>query len=183
MGNLLRKNHHVHLALIAATILSLIAVFIGMSSPVYAASSVIVRQGDICPTPTPAPSLPIIPIVISSINHNAQSQCIVDVYLSQSKYPFTAQHIQDAIASGQPDILTLDRAGAAVRRSAAMAGIPPCQSGFDRDEYPMALSLEGGIGADVRCVLSSDNRGAGATIGVQLAPYPNGTLFRIVITA
>jgi hypothetical protein len=185
MGNLLRKNHHVHLVLIAATILSLIAVFIGMSSPVYAASSVIVQQGDICPTPTPAQPAPVYPWVIASVNNNTQQDesCIVDVYLSRSRYPAAAQHIQDAIASGQPAILTLDRPGAVVRHNAAMVGHPLCGGGLDRDEYPMAVSLEGGTGADVRCIPFSDNRGAGATIGAQLTPYPDGTRFRIVITA
>ena len=41
---------------------------------------------------------------------------------------------------------------------------------------------EGGTGASVRPIDPSDNRGAGATMGNQLRPYPNGTKVTINIT-
>ena len=41
---------------------------------------------------------------------------LVTVRISESRYPKTADHIDDAISSGQPRRLTLDRLGAARRR-------------------------------------------------------------------
>ena len=53
--------------------------------------------------------------------------------------------------------------------------------GKDRDEYPPAMSKEGGEGSSVRRMEPSDNRGSGASISRKLRGYPNGTTFRIVI--
>ena len=47
--------------------------------------------------------------------------------------------------------------------------------GLDRDEYPPAMSLEGGNGASVRHINPSDNRGAGSKASHQLKTYPDGT--------
>lgn len=52
---------------------------------------------------------------------------------------------------------------------------------FDRDEYPFACSYEGGASADVEHLDKSDNRKAGAIIGLQLRGCPDGTQFQIVI--
>ena len=68
-----------------------------------------------------------------------------------------------------------------LRGRAALAGIPT-RLGVDRDEYPMAMTLEGGAGADVRYVNSLDNQLAGSEVGRQLRGYPNGTQFCLVIT-
>ena len=88
------------------------------------------------------------------------------VNVSRSKYPESARHIDDAVAAGQPSVLTIDRAGAASRRQDAMKGTKTTP-GTDRDEYPPALFSDGGEGASVRPISPSDNRGAGACIGAQ----------------
>jgi Deoxyribonuclease NucA/NucB len=51
----------------------------------------------------------------------------------------------------------------------------------DRDEYPPAVSQEGGKGASVRPIDPSDNRGAESTMGKQMQSYPNGTQVEIVV--
>ncbi|MFC0214736.1 sporulation protein [Paenibacillus chartarius] len=91
-----------------------------------------------------------------------------------NRYPLTGDHIRDAIAAGHPSVCTIDRDGAAQNRKESLAGIPT-KTGYDRDEWPMAMCEEGGYGADVRYVPSSDNRGAGAWVGNQLSQYPDGT--------
>jgi hypothetical protein len=67
---------------------------------------------------------------------------VVDVKLSRKKYPESAQHIEEAIKEGQPDILTIDRRGASSRRKASLQGVNTVP-GLDRDEYPPAMSKEG----------------------------------------
>ena len=57
-----------------------------------------------------------------------------------NKYPETAAHIKDAIASGKTDICTIDRNGAAERRKQSLANVPT-KKGYDRDEYPMAMCV------------------------------------------
>ena len=54
--------------------------------------------------------------------------------------------------------------------------------GLDRDEYPPAMSKEGGTGASVKLINPSDNRGSGSSISGKLRKYPNGTKYRIIIT-
>jgi hypothetical protein len=83
------------------------------------------------------------------------------------------------MGNGQPDVLTIDRGGAKGRRADAMAG-QKVVPGQDRDEYPPALTAEGGRGASVRPISPSDNRGAGACIGAQCRGLPDGTRIRIV---
>ncbi|WP_436500233.1 SpvB/TcaC N-terminal domain-containing protein [Actinokineospora sp. HUAS TT18] len=104
----------------------------------------------------------------------------VDVQVSKSKYPESAQHIEDAQAAGHPSTLTIDRGGAAQNRKDSLNGIPT-QPGKDRDEYPPAMFSEGGQGASVRHIPSSDNKGAGACIGNQCRPYPDGTKVNIQV--
>ena len=105
----------------------------------------------------------------------------VDVKLSKKKYPESAQHIEEAIKEGQPDTLTIDRGGASARRKASLQGVDTVP-GLDRDEYPPAMSMEGGSGASVKLINPSDNRGSGSSISGQLRKYPNGTKYRIIIT-
>lgn len=102
-----------------------------------------------------------------------------DVYIDPSKYPAAAGHAADAQAAGHPDTLTVDRGGAADRRADATAG-HATQSGTDRDEYPPAVTAEGGKGASIRDIPSSDNRGAGASMGQQIKDVPDGGKIRIV---
>lgn len=104
----------------------------------------------------------------------------VFVRLEDDRYPFTTDHILDAIRMGKRRLLHLDRAHAAQHRAEATRGIPT-KPGYDRDEYPPAVSREGGRGADVRHVPSSDNRGAGASMGNQLRAYCNGHAFRVSV--
>ena len=100
------------------------------------------------------------------------------IELSRSRYPGTTSHIADAIAGGEASLLHIDRPGADQNRRESLAGIPT-KPGYDRDEYPPAVSREGGYGADVRYVLSADNRGAGSVMGAQLSGWCEGQPFRM----
>jgi hypothetical protein len=106
---------------------------------------------------------------------------VVVVRIPRRRYPYTADHILDAIAAGEPQILHVDRAGADANREQSLRGIPT-RPGYDRDEYPPAVSREGGAGADVRYVPSSDNRGAGTVMGERLHAYCDGQRFRLRIS-
>ena len=108
------------------------------------------------------------------------SDAVIVVKLYGDKYPQTRQHIEDAIAQGQPDILTLDRSRAKNNRRASLKGIDKVP-GMDLDEYPLAMTKEGGQGASVRPISRADNRGSGSSIGHQLRSYPDGQRFRIKI--
>jgi hypothetical protein len=103
------------------------------------------------------------------------------VKVSKSKYPEAAQHIEDAQNAGYPSTLTIDRSGKTTRRQESLSGYSKV-SGKDLDEYPPAMFEEGGSGASIRPITSSDNRGAGACIGNQCRSYPNGTRVQIVVT-
>jgi RHS repeat-associated protein len=102
-----------------------------------------------------------------------------DVYIDPNKYPASAGHVADAQAAGHPDVLTVDRSGASDRRADATAG-HATQPGTDRDEYPPAVTREGGTGASVQNIPSSDNRGSGASLGNQISDVPNGGQIRVV---
>jgi len=103
------------------------------------------------------------------------------VKMSRSKYPESVKYIEDAIKNGQPEVLTLDRAGAKANRRASLKGHEKIPN-LDLDEYPPAMSKEGGIGADIRGINRSDNRGSGSSAGHQLRNYPDGTKFHYEIT-
>jgi hypothetical protein len=105
----------------------------------------------------------------------------VYVVLSSAKYPLTTDHILDAQAAGQPALLHIDRENEALHRSQSLAGWPT-RPGFDRDEYPPAMSREGGTGADIRYVPPADNRGAGSVMGNALSAYCEDQPFRFRIT-
>ena len=118
---------------------------------------------------------------ISILVHN---DCVIKI--SKSKYPETASHIEDAIAEGKPDTLTISRSNSASRRRQALKGILKV-FGCDLDEYPPAMFLEGGVQSDgsrasVRAISSSDNRGSGAFFGNLLRGQPDGAkvTFKIV---
>lgn len=102
----------------------------------------------------------------------------VIVSLDESRYPYTTDHTEDAIRAGEAALLHIDRFGADQNREESLRGIPT-RSGYDRDEYPPAVSSEGGSGADVRYVPSGDNRGAGASMGSQLEGWCEDQPFRI----
>jgi len=94
-----------------------------------------------------------------------------------AKYPETAQHVKEAILKGESPYCTIDRSGADKRREESLRGIP-VKHGLDRDEFPMAMCLEGGSGADIRYIHPGDNRGAGAWVGRKLSNYPDGTIVK-----
>ena len=98
------------------------------------------------------------------------------IYLTipADRYPEAAQHASDAIQSGHSQVCTVDRKGAKERRQQSLENTP-VRSGYDRDEFPMAMCKEGGYGADIRYISPKDNRGAGAWVGYKLKGYPNGT--------
>lgn len=51
----------------------------------------------------------------------------------------------------------------------------------DLDEYPPAMSREGGKGSSIRAINLSDNRGFGSSAGHQLRKYPDGTKYKYKI--
>jgi Deoxyribonuclease NucA/NucB len=106
---------------------------------------------------------------------------VVVVRISARRYPYTTAHIVAAIAAGEPQMLHIDRAGADANREESLEDIPT-REGYDRDEYPPAVSREGGAGADVRYVPSDDNRGAGSVMGDRLEAYCDGQRFRLRVT-
>lgn len=109
-----------------------------------------------------------------------ESSTTATVTVDASKYPESAQHIQEAQAAGQPSVLTINRGGATTNRKAAMQG-QPTVPGKDRDEYPPAMFSEGGQGASVKPIAPSDNRGAGSTIMHQTKNMPNGTQVQVKV--
>lgn len=103
---------------------------------------------------------------------------VVSIGLSKTKYPKTLQHMEEAIAKGWPRIMILNREGAGARRERLLANIPT-KPGFDRDEFPAAVGRKSWK-AHVKYVPSSDNRGAGSSMGIKLRQYCDGTRFQIV---
>ncbi|RUS45005.1 DNA-entry nuclease [Cohnella sp. AR92] len=102
------------------------------------------------------------------------------LHFPADKYPETAAHIQEAIESGESAICTINRANAEENREESLADVPT-KSGYDRDEWPMAMCAEGGAGADIEYISPSDNRGAGSWVGNQLEDYSNGTRVLFII--
>ena len=108
--------------------------------------------------------------------HNAD----YEIKLSRSAYPESAKHIEESIAKGYPEELTLDRKMAKTNRKASLRGTKTVP-GMDRDEYPFAMTKEGGAGADIRHIPFSDNRGSGSYLRWQLEKVPDGKTFKIII--
>lgn len=127
----------------------------------------------------PAVGLPAADPVDAAACRTQSSSVMVE--LSRGEYPGSTDHIADAQAAGQPSLLHIDRVNADRHRDESLEGIPT-KAGYDRDEYPPAMSAEGGYGADVRYVESSDNRGAGSSMGNQLEEFCNGQPFRFSLT-
>lgn len=99
------------------------------------------------------------------------------VIIDSQKYPESAEHIKAAVKEGHPAMLTLNRSMADENRRQSLAGIPE-RSYADRDEYPPASFSEGGQGAHVAYIDSSDNRGSGSSFRWQLSGVPDGTRVR-----
>jgi hypothetical protein len=101
---------------------------------------------------------------------------LVVVDLDNVKHRHILDHAFDARRNGHPRVLHIRRSEATANRRASLRGIPT-KRGYDRDEYPPAMSDEGGQGADVRYVLSAENRSVGSVMRYQLAPYCNEQKF------
>jgi len=107
-----------------------------------------------------------------------------DIILQRSKHPEAAAHAEHAQRNGQPTVLHIDRAGAAERRAAATGTVSlkrkPAPH-YERDEYPPAMTREGGFNSNVRFVSRHDNRSAGAAIRAQTSQLPDGTKIRVLV--
>jgi len=103
---------------------------------------------------------------------------VASIGFSATKYPNIRRHYEAAVADGWPRVLVLRRAGADERRSRALAHVGT-RAGMDRDEYPPAIGRSSGR-ASVAFVPSSENRSHGATLGIKLRRYCDGTRFRYV---
>jgi hypothetical protein len=101
---------------------------------------------------------------------------LIVVDLDDVRHRHIIDHALDARRAGHKRILHIRRDEAAANRRASLRGIPT-RPGYDRDEYPPAMSDEGGKGADVRYVVSAENRSAGSVMSRQLAPYCNEQRF------
>ena len=109
---------------------------------------------------------------------------------SATRYPNIRAHVDAAVRRGWPEVLVLDRAQAGARRARLLASVPT-RPGMDRDEYPPASDRGRGEGlergrrprgwkASVRHVPSAENRSHGATLGIKLRRFCDGTRFRYV---
>lgn len=107
-----------------------------------------------------------------------------DVIVSSKQHPQAAAHIYEAQRLGEPTVLTLDRANAAQRRRDALRYTPRNEkspAGKDRDEYPPAMTREGGSNASVRYIDLGHNRGAGKSIDHQTHDLPDGARIRVLV--
>jgi hypothetical protein len=102
-----------------------------------------------------------------------------EVVVESAQHPEAVQHIQEAQAAGHPSVLTVNRPVAPANRRAAQEGTKIVK-GKDRDEYPPAMTTEGGKGASVKHIDPHDNRGAGASIRRQCTHVKDGGKIRIV---
>lgn len=130
------------------------------------------------------------PAHAASIPTPLTPETCVTIELDNKKYAHILRHAWAAqegkerwtippTRDGKPEAkhLHIARGEAKAHRRASLKGVPTLR-GFDRDEYPPAMSAEGGKGADVRYVRSKENRSAGAVMGGQLSGYPDGQCFQ-----
>jgi RHS repeat-associated protein len=103
-----------------------------------------------------------------------------EIELSRKLHGEAAQHADDAIKAGKPDVLTIERPGAPANRQAATGSFDRVP-GKQLDEYPPAMFKEGGAGASVRPINPRDNMSAGACIGNACRGLPDGTRVRIKV--
>ena len=103
---------------------------------------------------------------------------VANISFSKTKYPNIRRHFRRAVREGWPRVLVLRRRGADERRDDLLEDVPT-REGFDRDEYPPAVGRRRAA-ADVAYVPSSENRSHGATLGIKLRRFCDGTRFRYV---
>jgi hypothetical protein len=115
---------------------------------------------------------------------------VQNISFSKTKYRNIRRHFLDALRTGWPRTLVLNRSGADARRDRLLAPYAT-RPGQDRDEHPPAVGrgkgtgLERGVNptgwrADMRYVPSGENRSHGSTLGAKLRRFCNGTRFRYV---
>jgi Deoxyribonuclease NucA/NucB len=103
---------------------------------------------------------------------------LVAISFSATKYPNVRRHFRAAVARGWPRTLVLNRDGADERRERLLES-RATRPGMDRDEYPPAVGRDDWR-ADVAYVPSAENRSHGATLGLKLRRFCDGTRFRYV---
>jgi len=97
-----------------------------------------------------------------------------------SRMPFIARNTKLAWESGQPAVLTANRAKSRVNRAQACPPDFPRPHGGQCDEYPMASTDEGGKGARAEEVPARENQCQGPLYRSQYPP--NGERFLVVIS-
>jgi hypothetical protein len=109
------------------------------------------------------------------------ARALPELEISASKYPELAENILNAQKAGHPEILT-HGGEIAANRAAALEGVPNI-TGFSRDEYPFASSMEGGAGSWVGHVPVSQQNAQGALLKNFFKRYniKAGDLYRVVI--
>jgi hypothetical protein len=100
------------------------------------------------------------------------------VCISVSRFGSAAEHVVDAQRNGASRVLKLDRAGAEARRTSALRNVP-LRAGFDRDEYPFAISSQR-AGLSIRYVDPGSNRSLGVYLRRQLSALPDGARFFVL---
>jgi hypothetical protein len=105
-------------------------------------------------------------------------RAVVPIGFSATKYPNIRRHYKRAVAHGFPAVLVVHRSGTDARRDRLLQS-RPTRRGMDRDEYPPAVG-RASVPASVAYVPSSENRSHGATLGIKLRRYCDGTRFRYV---
>ena len=100
--------------------------------------------------------------------------------IDSDRWPNVTNHIVEAIADGYSSICTLERDDAEERREFAI-GSYPTAPGMDRDEYPFATCEEGGTGASVELVPSTENRSMGGWYGNEIEQYSDGTQLLVMV--
>jgi hypothetical protein len=136
---------------------------------------------------------------------NDKRETCVTVDLNRKKHKVVLDHAWDAIKDGAPRRMHIDRKGADENRDESTGKVElwsrlplskrrkynPNTGEFDarrrykyaaephdRDEYPVAMSEEGGEDATIRYVRADENRDAGREMGLQLRGYKDGQCFQ-----
>jgi len=103
---------------------------------------------------------------------------VASISFSATKYPNIRRHVAAAVERGWPRVLVLSRDGADARRERLLDAYGT-RPGMDRDEYPPAVGRRRWR-AHVAYVPSAENRSHGATLGIKLRRFCDGTRFRYV---
>ena len=101
------------------------------------------------------------------------------IRIDSQRHPESAQHVVDTLGRATVFTLDLNDSNRDARRSESLGDFEAEQgrdpitpvTGFERDEVPYARFEEGGTGASVRPIPSSDNEGSGGDFGQQIRSY------------